>query len=262
MKRTATLLVAALALTACTSSEPSSSPTKLPDVKSLVAAVTKAVDEKATYSFTIAPPTAGGVTAPATGSVRLTGNGGASLDATTTRAVQTGGQPEELRYVSTAQDAAFVKLPPVFGLQAGKPWMKLQRADNDDFTNTLLGFHDVIYQQAVFTTYHLPVIGAGGELRLTTQVADRTRYSIVIDYQKAYDSLTDEALRNEVKLALDQKVTNSAAEIELDSSGLPTLIKFSTKFQNATLVDEAHFSDWGSDVQIAEPPANEISSRN
>jgi hypothetical protein len=262
MKRTATLLVAALALTACTSSEPSPAPARQPDVKSLVAAVTKAVDEKAAYRFTIAAPTAGGVTAPANGSVRLTGDGGASIDATTTRAVQTGGQAEELRYVSTAQDAAFVKLPPVFGLQEGKPWMKLQRADTDDFTNTLLGFHDVIYQQAVFTTYHLPVIGAGGELRLTTQVADRTRYSIAVDYRKAYDGLTDEALRNEVKLALDQNVTGSAAEIELDAGGLPTLVKFSTQFQNATIVDEAHFSDWGGNVQIADPPANEISSRN
>lgn len=261
MKRTATLLVAALALTACTSSEPSPTPSRQPDVKSLVAALSKTVNEKQTYHFTIAPPTTGGVTAPATGSVRLTGNDSASLEATTTRAVQTGGQPEELRYVSTTQDAAFVKLPPVFGLQADKPWMKLQRADTDDFTNSLLGFHDVIYQQAVFTTYHLPVIGAGGELRLTTQVADRTRYSIVVDYRKAYDSLTDEALRNEVKLALDQNVTSAAAEIELDTSGLPTLIKFSTQFQNAMIVDEARFSDWGGNVQITDPPANEISPR-
>ncbi|NGY59272.1 hypothetical protein G7043_10090 [Lentzea sp. NEAU-D13] len=261
MKRTATLLVAALALTACTSSEPSSTPERQPDVKSLVAAVTKAVDEKAAYHFTIAPPTAGGVTAPANGSVRLTGNGDASIEATTTRAVQTGGKAEELRYVSTTQDAAFVKLPPVFGLQAAKPWMKLQRADTDEFTNTLLGFHDVIYQQAVFTTYHLPVIGAGGELRLTTQVADRTHYSILVDYRKAYDTLTDEALRNEVKLALDQNVSSAVAEIELDTSGLPTLIRFSTQFQNAMIVDETRFSDWGGNIQITDPPSNEISPR-
>jgi hypothetical protein len=260
MKRTATLLVAAVALTACTSAPPPAQPAQHPDVQSLVAAVTKAVDEKKTYRFAIAPPTSGGVTAPANGSVRL--GEVPSIDATTNRPVQTGGKDEELRFVATAKDAAFVKLPPVFGLPQGKPWVKLDRKDNDDFTNTMLGFYDVIYQQAVFTTYHLPVIKAGGELKLTAQTGDRTRYSIAVDYQKAYDTLTDESLRNEVKLALDQGVTNSAGEIELDGSGLPIQIKFSTQFQNALIVDEARFSDWGSDVQISEPAANEISSRN
>jgi hypothetical protein len=262
MKRTATLLVAALALTACTSSPPPpAQPTPYPDVKSLVAAVTKSIDEKKTYRFTIAPPaTGGGVRPPANGVVRL--GGVPSIDATTTRPVQDGGEPQELRFVSTTKDTAFVKLPPVFGLPQGKPWVKLERADNDDFTNTLLGYHDVIYQQAVFTTYHLPVIQAGGRLRLTAEVGGNTRYSIAVDYQKAYDTLTDESLRNEVKLALDQKVAGSAGEVELDGSGLPVRITFSTTFQNAVIVDEARFSDWGTDVQIAEPAANEISPRN
>lgn len=260
MKRTATLLAAAVALTACTSAPPPAQPTQHSDVQSLVAAVTKAVDEKKTYRFAIAPPTSGGVTAPANGSVRL--GDVPSIDATTNRPVQTGGKDEELRFVSTTKDFAFVRLPPVFGLPQDKPWVKLDRKDNDDFTNTMLGFYDVIYQQAVFTTYHLPVIKAGGELKLTAQTGDRTRYSIAVDYQKAYNTLTDESLRHEVKLALDQGVTNSAGEIELDGSGLPVRIKFSTQFQNALIVDEARFSDWGSDVRISAPAANEISSRN
>jgi hypothetical protein len=260
MKRTATLLVAALALTACTSSPPPAQPTQYPDVKSLVAAVSKAVNEKQTYRFAIAPPTTGGVTAPANGSVRL--GDVPSIDATTNRPVQTGGKDEQLRFVSTTKDTAFVLLPPVFGLPQGKSWVKLDRKNTDDFTNTLLGFHDVIYQQAVFTTYHLPVIQAGGELKLTAQTGERTRYSIAVDYQKAYDTLTDENLRNELKLALDQGITSVAGEVELDGGSLPVRIKFSTQFQNALIVDEARFSDWGSDVKIAEPSANEISPRN
>ncbi|GGU80762.1 hypothetical protein [Lentzea flava] len=260
MKPTATLLVAALALTACTSSPPPAQPTQHDDVKSLVAAVSKAVGEKKTYRFTISPPTAGGVTAPANGSVRLGDT--PSLDATTKRAVQTGGAEEELRFVSTTKDTAFVKVPPVFGLPQDKPWVKLERKDTDDFTNTMLGFHDVIYQQAVFTTYHLPLIQAGGQLKLTAQTGDHVRYSIAVDYQKAYDTLTDEFLRDEVKLALDQGVTKTSGEIELDGSGLPVRLKFSTQFQNTLIVDEARFSDWGTDVQIAEPDANQVSRRN
>ncbi|RAS64113.1 hypothetical protein C8D87_106519 [Lentzea atacamensis] len=260
MKRTATLLVAAIALTACTSEPPPAGPVQHPDVKSLVAAVSKAANEKKTYRFTIAPPTTGGVTAPANGAVRLGDVPG--IDATTKRPVQTGGAEQELRFVSTTKDTAFVKLPQVFGLPQDKPWVKLDRKDTDDFTSTMLGFHDVIYQQAVFTTYHLPVIGAGGELKLTAQTGDRTRYSIAVDYRKAYDTLTDENLRNEVKLALDQGVTGSVGEVELDGGGLPIRIKFSTQFQNALIVDEARFTDWGTDVQIAEPAANEISRRN
>ncbi|MDX8036796.1 hypothetical protein SK803_41935 [Lentzea sp. BCCO 10_0856] len=263
MKRTATLLVAAIALSACTSSPPAAQPTQHPDVKSLVAAVSKAVGEKQTYRFTIVAPTSGdsgGVTAPANGSVRL--GDVPSIDATTSRPVQTGGKDEQLRFVSTTKDTAFVLLPPVFGLPQNKSWVKLERKNTDDFTNSLLGFYDVIYQQAVFTTYHLPVIQAGGELKLTAQTGDRVRYSIAVNYQKAYDNLTDEYLRNEVKLALDQGVTSSAGEIELDGSGLPVRIKFSTQFQNDLIVDEARFSDWGTDVKIAEPSANEISQRN
>jgi len=260
MKRTATLLIAAVALTACTSSPPVTKPPQYNDVKSLVAGVSKIVDEKQTYRFTIVPPTSGGVTAPANGSVRL--GEVPSIDATTDRPVQTGGKNERLRFVSTTKDTAFVQLPPVFGLPQDRSWVKLDRANADEFADTMLGFHDVIYQQAVFTTYHLPVIGAGGELKLIAQTGDRTRYSIAVDYQKAYDTLTDENLRNEVKLALDQKVTGSTGEIELDGSGLPIRVKFSTQFQNALIIDEALFSDWGSDVQIAEPAPNEISPRN
>ncbi|SEQ22680.1 hypothetical protein SAMN05216188_102473 [Lentzea xinjiangensis] len=259
MKRTVTSLVAAVALTACTSSPPVDRPAQHSDVKSLVAAVTKAVGEKASYRFTVEPPTTGGVTAPANGVVRL----GAvpAIDATTTRPVQSGGKDEQLRFVSTTRDTAFVEVPPVFGLPADKPWVRLDRKDTDDFTSTMLGFHDVIYQQAVFTTYHLPVIEAGGELRLTAQTGDRTRYSIAVDYRKAYETLTDETLREELRLALDRGVTNSAGEVELNGGGLPIRIKFSTQFQNALVVDEARFSDWGTDVRIAEPAANEVSSR-
>jgi len=263
MRRTASLLGAAIALTvlaACTSSPPPAQPAQFRDVKSLVAAVSKVVNEKKTYHFAIAPPTTGGVTAPANGSVRLGDVPG--IDATTKRPVQTGGEDEELRFVSTTRDSAFVKLPPVFGLPQGKSWIKLARKDTDELTNTLLGFHDVIYQQAVFTTYHLPVVQAGGELKLVTQTGGRTRYSIAVDYKKAYDALTDENLRNEVKLALDQGVTDTVGEIELDGGGLPARIKFSTQFQNALIVDDAQFTDWGSDVRITEPSANEISPRS
>ncbi|HEX8870974.1 MAG TPA: hypothetical protein VF821_35260, partial [Lentzea sp.] len=122
MTRTATLLFAALALTACTSAPQPEQPKQYPDAKSLVEAVSKAVNEKKTYRFTISPPTTGGVTAPANGSVRLGDT--PSIDATTKRPVQTGGQDEELRFVSTTVDSTFVKLPPVFGLPQDKSWLK------------------------------------------------------------------------------------------------------------------------------------------
>ncbi|GHH55029.1 hypothetical protein [Lentzea cavernae] len=264
MRLAATAIIAALALTACSSSEPASDDApQHRDVKSLVAAVTKSVGEKGSYRFTIAPPvTGGGVRYPSNGSVRLGGEV-PSMDATTTRPVQTGGEPVELRLVSTAGDSAFVKLPAaLFGLPADKPWVKLDRKVDDDFTTTLLGFHDVVFQQAAFTTYHLPVMAAGGELKLTTQVGGTTRYAISVDYKKAYDALTDEGLRNEVKIALDQQVAGSTGEIELNDGGLPVRIAFYTQFQGTRIVDEARFSDWGADVKITEPAPAEISSRN
>lgn len=256
-------IVAAVTLAACSCTPSSENASQHRDVKSLVAAVTRAVNDKGTYRFTIAPPpTGGGVRAPSNGSVRLGGDV-PSMDATTTRPVQTGGEAVELRLLSTTKDTAFVKLPTsVFGLPADKPWVKLDRRSDDDFTTTLLGFHDVVYQQAVFTTYHLPVIEAGGELKLTAQVGDRTRYSIAVDYQKAYDTLTDEGLRTEVRIALDQQIAGSTGELELDGAGLPARITFSTAFQGGEIVDEARFSDWGGTVQIAEPNPNEISPRN
>ena len=263
MKLAATAVIATLALTACSSSEPASgNASSHRDVKSLIAAVTKSVTEKGSYRFSITPPPlGGGVRAPANGSVRLGGEV-PTMDATTTRPVQTGGAAVELRLVSTTKDVAFVKLPAaVFGLPADTPWVRLDRKVDDDFTTTVLGFHDVVYQQAVFTTYHLPVMEAGGELRLTAQVGGNTRYSVNVDYQKAYDTLKDEALRAEVKLALDQKVPGSTGEIELDENGLPVRITFVTQFQGAQIVDEARFSDWGGDVKIAEPNPAEISPR-
>ncbi|GGM96560.1 hypothetical protein GCM10011609_37910 [Lentzea pudingi] len=264
MRLAAIAIIAAVALTACSSSEPASeNASQHRDVKSLVAAVTKSVGEKGSYRFSITPPpTGGGVRAPASGSVRLGGEV-PSMDATTTRPVQTGGDPVELRLLSTTKDSAFVKLPAaVFGLPADKPWVKLDRKLDDDFTTTLLGFHDVVYQQAVFTTYHLPVMEAGGELELTAQVGGTTRYSVSVDYQKAYDTLKDEGLRTEVKLALDQKVAGSTGEIELNGDGLPIRITFYTQFQGAQIVDEARFTDWGRDTTITEPNPAEISSRN
>ncbi|USX49517.1 hypothetical protein [Lentzea sp. HUAS12] len=264
MRLAATAIIAALALTACSSSEPASQGDgRYRDVKSLVAAVTKSVGEKKTYRFTIAPPAAGGgVRYPSSGAVRLGGEVPA-MDATTTRPVQSGGEAVELRLVSTTRDSAFVKLPAaVFGLPADKPWVKLDRAVDDDFTTTLFGFHDVVFQQAAFTTYHLPVMEAGGEIKVTAQIGGTTRYSISVDYRKAYDALTDEGLRTELKLALDQNVPGATGEIELDGSGLPVRIAFYTEFQGARIVDEARFSGWGDEVAIAAPNAAEISSRS
>lgn len=254
-------LLTCVALAACSSSPPVTEKTPFQDVASLVAAVTKAVDAQPAYRFTISPPSSGGITAPSTGTVRLTGAATASLDATTERPVQSGGKNERLHFVSTSNDTAFVELPPVFGLPADKPWVKLSRTDTDDFTNTMLGFYDVIHQQAVFTTYHLPVIAAGGKLNLTAQTGDHIRYSIDVDYQKAYDTLTDEKLRNEVKLALDQKVTSSLGEIELDSRDLPTRVKFTTRFNDGLVVHDARFSDWGTSTSITEPAPSSISQR-
>jgi len=262
LKHVAALLIACVALTACSSAPPATE--KKPayqDLPSLLSAVTRAVGEQATYRFTITPPPSGGVTAPSTGVVKLTGSSSADLDTTTTRVVQSGSKAEQLRFVSTTKDTAFVSLPPVFGLPADKPWVKLSRADTDDFTNTMLGFRDVIYQQAVFTQYHLPIITAGGKLNLTAQTGDRTRYSIDVDYRKAFDTLKDENLRAELKLALDQNVTVTSGEIELDNRDLPTRITFRTQFQEALIVDEARFSDWGTSVSVTEPAASAISQR-
>ncbi|MFD4673156.1 hypothetical protein ACFWNN_25775 [Lentzea sp. NPDC058450] len=263
MRLAATAIIAAVALTACSSSEPASDTgSRLRDVPSLVAAVKKSVTDKGSYRFTIDPPLAGtSGRAPANGSVRLGGEV-PSMDATTTRPVQTDGAAVELRLVSTTKDTAFVRLPAdVFGLPADKPWVKLDRKVDDEFTTTVLGFHDVVYQQAVFTTYHLPVIEAGGELKLTAEAGGATRYTISVDYQKAYDKLTDEALRAEVKLALDQKVAGATAEVELDGSGLPSRIGFYTDFQGQRIVDATRFSDWGGAVTIADPNPAEVSPR-
>ncbi|GLY51940.1 hypothetical protein [Lentzea sp. NBRC 102530] len=264
MRLAATAITAALALTACSSSDPASD-TGGPqhrDVPGLVAAVKKSVNDKGSYRFTIDPPLAGtSGRAPAKGNVRLGGEVPA-MDATTNRPVQTDGDAVELRLVSTTKDTAFVRLPAdVFGLPAGKPWVKLDRGVDDEFTTTVLGFHDIVYQQAVFTTYHLPVIEAGGEIKLTTQAGGSTRYSISVDYRKAYDTLKDEALRAEIKLALDQKVPGTTAEVELDGSGLPTRIGFYTEFQGKRIVDATRFTDWGSPVTITEPNPAEISPR-
>lgn len=256
-------IVAAVTLTACSSPTPAENASQHRDVKSLLAAVTSSITEKGSYRFSITPPaTGGGVRAPSRGSIRLGGEV-PSMDATTTRPVQTDGEPVELRLVSTTRDTAFVKLPAtVFGLPADKPWVKLDRKVDDDFTTTVLGFHDVVYQQAAFTTYHLPVMEAGGALKLTAQINGHTRYSIGVDYQKAYDTLKDEGLRAEVKIALDQQVAGSTGEIELDENGLPVRITFVTAFQGGQIVDEARFSDWGSDVTITEPNPAEISPRS
>ncbi len=261
MKR-AVLLILTAALAACSSSPPPPAPgTEHKDVPGLVSAVTRAVSEKQSYRFTVAAPIAGGVTAAATGVVRLDGDS-ASIDARTNRPVRTGGNPEELHYVSTTKDSAFVELPPVFGLAADKPWVKLTRADTDEFTNTMLGFYDLIHQQAVFTRYHLPVIAAGGTLRLSGKVADRTFHTIDIDHRKAYDALPDGFLKDEVKLALDRDVKASVAEVELDTTGLPTRLRVSRQVAQGQIVDDARFTDWGTSARISEPSPSVVSQRN
>lgn len=264
--RRAVLLIVAAALSAC-STTPSQTPptsTSAPhrDVAALVSAVTRTVSEKAGYRFTATAPAAGGATAQASGVVRLTPGDGVSIDATTDRPVQTGGAPQKLHYVSTTNDTAFVELPPVFGLPLGKPWVRLTRADTDEFTNTMLGFYDLIYQQAAFTRYHLPIIAAGGTVRLSGQFGDRTSYTIDIDHQKAYDKVADQFLKDELKLALDQNVRTSVAEVELDRDGLPTHLRVSRQFNGGQIVDDAKFTDWGTSASIVEPAPTAISQRN
>ncbi|KOV89749.1 hypothetical protein [Nocardia sp. NRRL S-836] len=263
MRRAVPLILAA-ALAACSATPaPAPEPTAPHrDVAALVSATTRAVSGKASYRFTVSAPVAGGVTAAASGVVRLTAGDSANLDTTTERPVQTGGKPERLHYVSTAKDSAFVELPPVFGLAADKPWVRLARADTDEFTNTMLGFYDLIYQQAVFTQYHLPIIAAGGTLRLSGEFHGRMLYTIDIDHRKAFDALPDGFLKDEVKLALDQNVTASVAELEVGPDGLPVHLKVSRKFAQGQIVDDAQFSDWGTTTPVAEPAPAVVSRRN
>ncbi|MEU7475411.1 hypothetical protein AB0A63_05460 [Lentzea sp. NPDC042327] len=264
MKR-AVLLISTAVLAACSSPPPAApGPTAVvhEDIASLVSATTRAVSEKTSYRFTVTAPVGGGAVASASGVVRLTAGDGADVEATTERPVQTGGAPQKLHYVSTSEDNAYVELPPVFGLPADKPWVKLTRADTDEFTDTMLGFYDLVHQEAVFTRYHLPIIAAGGVVRLSGQFGDRTLYTVDIDHRKAYDALPDGFLKNEVKIALDQGVQASVAELDFDRAGLPTRLKVSRQFGQATIVDDARFTDWGTSARVVDPVPAVVSQRN
>lgn len=220
--RLACLLMATTLLTACAEDTPPS--TTLGTAGELATTLTQAARAKGGYSFSLTSRSG-----PASGTVRLTDR--PSLDVTLDRVVQTGQPPERLRFVST--DQTYVLLPPVFDLPQAKPWVKLDRADTDEFTAGMLAYFDSTAQQALFTEQHLKAV-AQGKLTSTVERDGKTTYTVTVE------------------------VTTFTITVE---GGLPTRIVVSTPSEAGPVVDEASFS-WGAVADIRSPSPDEISSRS
>ncbi|TWP50010.1 hypothetical protein FKR81_22540 [Lentzea tibetensis] len=219
--RLACLLMATTLLTACAEDTP---PPALGTAGELATTLTQAARAKGGYSFSLTSRSG-----PASGTVRLTDR--PSLDVTLDRVVRTGGQPERLRFVST--DQTYVLLPPVFDLPQAKPWVKLDRAQTDEFTAGMLAYFDAAAQQALFTEHHLKAV-AQGKLTSTVERDGKTTYAVTVE------------------------VTTFTITVE---GGLPTRIVVSTPSETGPIVDEASFS-WGAVADISAPSPDSISPRS
>ncbi|GLZ34373.1 hypothetical protein Lesp02_65600 [Lentzea sp. NBRC 105346] len=215
MRVTVLLLVAGL-LTGC-------SQTPAPQTNQTVESVTKELTDKirAKGSYRAKFPDGEGI-------VVITGDKTADIDLTTKAVVQTGKPAEQLRFVSTADNEVYAMLPPAFELPQDKPWVRLNRADTDDFTTTMLGFYNGAARQILLAGGHLQIIAATGALKSTVERDGNTTYNFAVD--------------------------NNTITLDVDAQRLPTRL---TVNGAATT-----FSDWGAAPKVTPPDPAQVSQRN
>ncbi|OZM73704.1 hypothetical protein CFN78_09330 [Amycolatopsis antarctica] len=182
------------------------------------------------------------------------------------------GQQIEMRFVDRAM---YMKMPQGMGGTADKPWIKISADGTDPMSQQMGGQFDQLTEQSD-PTKMLEYIKQAGTITNseTTQLdgQETTHYSIDLDFDKMID-LAPGGLEKEQAEQMRGKIGVIPMELWLNSEQLPVQITMDMGAITKAAMEAAgapaggaptegkmtmKYSDWGAEVDVAAPPADQV----
>ncbi|MGH3949297.1 MAG: hypothetical protein ACRDSE_09265 [Pseudonocardiaceae bacterium] len=236
------------------------------NAQSLVAEAKEKTTDAETSKFTFEMDVAG---------QKMTGNGAGRYEAGNSAMSMTmdmGGQQTEMRFVGNTM---YFKMPGGMpGMDPNKPWVKIT-AGGDDPLSKMLGEMDQLIEQNDPSKILEQIGKAGtitesGETQLDGQ--DATHYKINLELAKMADQLPAGMTQDSLKQLEKSGVKSMPIELWLNSENLPMqFVMDMTELTKAVSeqsggaapagrsVMTMKYSDWGAPVDVAVPPADQVS---
>lgn len=164
--------------------------------------------------------------------------------------------------------AIYIKMPAGQELEAGKPWLKIDSEGSDPISKLMKTLFDQMAKNAD-PRAALEQFSEAGEITATEENVEvngvnTTHYTITVNAAKLVEAQTDETL----KQAMEQMVESGAmkdfpVELWVDEEGLPARFKLAMPTQDPTTGAPAtadmtvDYTDWGKEVTVEAPPADE-----
>jgi hypothetical protein len=158
----------------------------------------------------------------------------------------------------------YVKLPSE--AVAGKPWLKVDQRSGDALSKVFAPLREQLSENADPRTA-LRNFEKSGEVTATkAETLDGrkvTHHTITVDVQKMVDNRTDDQTKRLMQAALGSGMRSFPVDVWVDEAGLPVRFVLVPPTPDGrggmtSVRLRADYSDWGKQVAIAAPPAEQI----
>jgi hypothetical protein len=162
--------------------------------------------------------------------------------------------------------ALYVKLPKE--AVAGKPWLKVDPKGDSAFSKLFGPLSEQLSKNADPRTA-LQEFEKAGEITATKdETLDGrkvTHHTITVDVQKMADNQSNETAKKAMQAAIAGGMTNFPVDVWVDEAGLPARFALRTptpdgKGGMTSVTMRVDYSDWGKEVAIAAPPADQTAA--
>ncbi|KAA2260962.1 hypothetical protein F0L68_19385 [Solihabitans fulvus] len=157
----------------------------------------------------------------------------------------------------------YMKLPPSAGVPADKPWVKISQDGTDPLSKVLAPMAKQI-EKSADPAEQLKYLKSGAATITQTSeekvdgIATR-KYTISVDLAKLVDLTDDATMKAGIKQLTQAGVTELPYEMWLDKDDLPVQFSMVQDIAGkAKTTTKITFADWGKDVTVAIPPADQI----
>jgi hypothetical protein len=160
----------------------------------------------------------------------------------------------------------YIKMPAGGELEPGKPWLKIDPQSDSAFSKVFAQLSDELSKNADPRSA-LEQFKETGEITATKEEKldgkQTTHYTITVDVQKLADSQDDPTQKAALESAIEAGLKKFPVEVWIDEDQLPVRIAFDMPAPDgqggtATAKMQVDYTEWGEPVDIAAPPADQV----
>lgn len=162
----------------------------------------------------------------------------------------------------------YMKLPAGQEITPGKPWLKIDSEGTDPMSKMMKTLFDQMAKNAD-PKASLEQFSKAGEITATEEHVEingenTTHYTITVDVAKLAETQTDPTLKQAMEQMVESGgMTDFPVELFVNEDSLPARFKLNmptqdpTSGQTVTVEMQVDYTDWGKEVTVEAPPADE-----